>query len=104
MNRMRIIRLTTLAVAALAIAGCKREPEPAPPAPIAEAAPAPAADAVTGEVDHGSPASDAPGFDVKAFAGTYAGLVRCAGRRGQCHRKRHELHADAALIARTVAR
>ncbi|GAB1407193.1 hypothetical protein MASR1M8_11120 [Thermomonas brevis] len=78
MNRMHIVRLTALAVAALALAGCKREPEPAPPAPIAEAAPAPAADTVSGEVDHSSPAADAPGFDAKAFAGTYAGLVPCA--------------------------
>ena len=74
----------TLAIAtaltALALAGCKQEPasEPAAPAAAAPAATEPAATAVVGEVDQGSPAIDAPDFDVKAFAGTYAGLVPCA--------------------------
>ena len=66
-----------LVLSAIAIAGCKREAQPAPVAPAA----APAqevASAVVSEVDHGSPASAAPGFDVKAFAGTYAGMLPCA--------------------------
>ena len=66
-----------LVLSAIAIAGCKREAQPAPVAPAA----APAqevASAVVSEVDHGSPASAAPGFDVKAFAGTYAGILPCA--------------------------
>lgn len=69
--------LLALALATLALAGCKREA-----APVAEAAPAAApaaaASAVTAVVDHGSPASAAPGFDAKAFAGTYAGMLPCA--------------------------
>ena len=74
----------TLAIAtaltALALAGCKQQPAPAPEAPVAAASAAtePAATAVVAEVDQASPAIDAPGFDVKAFAGTYAGLVPCA--------------------------
>lgn len=66
-----------LVLSAIAIAGCKREAQPAPVAPAA----APAqevASAVVSEVDHGSPASAAPGFNVKAFAGTYAGILPCA--------------------------
>ena len=34
--------------------------------------------AVVSEVDHNSPASAAPAFDVKAFAGTYGGTLPCA--------------------------
>ncbi len=75
MNRNRI--LLALALSCFAIAGCKRDAE-APPAPeaapaAAETAPAETKSAVISEVDHNSPASAAPGFDVKAFAGTYAG-------------------------------
>lgn len=75
MNRTRI--LSAIALSCFAIAGCKREAE-APPAPeaapaIAETAPAETGSAVISEIDHNSPASAAPGFDVKAFAGNYAG-------------------------------
>ena len=35
-------------------------------------------DAVTEVIDHGSPAGDVKGFDIKAFAGTYAGMLPCA--------------------------
>lgn len=69
--------LTTLLVVA-AVSGCKRD-TPVAAAPEAASAVAPAAapvepaSAVTAVVDHGSPASSAPGFDVKAFAGHYAG-------------------------------
>ena len=69
-----------IAIALFALSGCKQEPAPAPqpPAEPAAATPAPAATAVIAETDNGSPAMDAPGFDVKAFAGTYAGLIPCA--------------------------
>jgi uncharacterized lipoprotein NlpE involved in copper resistance len=68
--------LLALALASLALAACKREAE-APSASVA-AAPAEAAEsAVISEVDHASPASAAPGFDAKAFAGTYAGDLPC---------------------------
>lgn len=76
-----MIRSTlAIAIALFALSGCKQEPAPAPQAPVESAAPAvaPAPSAVVAEVDNGSPAIDAPGFDVKAFAGTYAGLVPCA--------------------------
>ena len=69
-----------IAIALFALSGCKQEPAPAPqpPAEPAAATPAPDATAVIAETDNGSPAIDAPGFDVKAFAGTYAGLIPCA--------------------------
>ena len=74
MNRNRF--LLALALSCVAIAGCKQD------APAPAAAPAAAAEdiksAVISEVDHGSPASAAPGFDVKAFAGTYGGTLPCA--------------------------
>ena len=80
MNRNRI--LSALALSCLAVAGCKREAEAPPPAP-AEAAPAAETrSAVISEIDHGSPASAAPGFDVKAFAGTYGGTLPCADCSG----------------------
>ena len=33
-------------------------------------------------VDQGSPAGDVQGFDIKAFAGTYAGMLPCADCAG----------------------
>ena len=76
MNRTRIF--LALALSAFAFAGCKREAE-APPAAAAETAPAEEVkSAVISEVDHNSPASAAPGFDAKAFAGTYGGTLPCA--------------------------
>lgn len=78
MNRNRI--LLAIALSCFAVAGCKREPE-APPAPAAAPAAAPTEaikSAVISEVDHNSPASAAPAFDVKAFAGTYGGTLPCA--------------------------
>ncbi|HTL15029.1 MAG TPA: copper resistance protein NlpE [Thermomonas sp.] len=74
-------RALAFAIAALAaLAGCKpTEPAPAPAAAPADATPAaPAPSAVVAEVDHGSPAGDNTAFDVKAFAGTYAGTIPCA--------------------------
>ena len=70
--------LLALALATLAVAACKRDaPEPA--APVTEVAPmAEANSEVTAQVDHNSPASAAPGFDAKAFAGTYGGILPCA--------------------------
>ncbi len=75
MNRNRI--LLALALSCFAVAGCKRDAE-APPVAPADAAPTEIKSAVVSEVDHNSPASAAPGFDVKAFAGTYAGILPCA--------------------------
>lgn len=70
--------LLALALATLAVAGCKREAA-APTAPAADAAPAEETkNAVISQVDHGSPSSAAPGFDAKAFAGSYAGILPCA--------------------------
>lgn len=74
--------LLAIALTTLVVAGCKRDAE-APPATdampaVAEAAPAEPASAVISEVDHNSPASAAPGFDAKAFAGTYGGILPCA--------------------------
>ena len=66
------------ALSTLALAACKQDAPPAPEAPAPAAAPAAAPNAVVGEVDNGSPAINAPGFDTKAFAGTYAGPVPCA--------------------------
>ena len=74
MNRQTVA--IAIAFATLSIAGCKREAT-APPA--VEAAPAEAIkSAVISEIDHGSPASAFPAFDVKAFAGLYAGILPCA--------------------------
>ena len=80
MNRTRI--LLAIALSCLAIAACKRDAD-SPPATdampaVAEAVPAEPASAVISEVDHNSPASAAPGFDAKAFAGTYGGTLPCA--------------------------
>ena len=74
MNR----KLLAIALAATiaANAGCK--PDEAAEAAAAPAAPAAAVNAVTDVVDHGSPAGDVKGFDIKAFAGTYAGMLPCA--------------------------
>ena len=74
MNRQTLA--IAIAFATLSIAGCKREAA-APPA--VEAAPEEASkSAVISEIDHNSPASAAPAFDIKAFAGLYAGIVPCA--------------------------
>lgn len=74
MNRQTLA--IAIAFATLSIAGCKREAA-APPA--VEAAPVEATkSAVISEIDHNSPASAAPAFDIKAFAGLYAGIVPCA--------------------------
>ena len=75
MNRIHALAVVVLAT--FAVSGCKRESE-APPAAeaapaVAETAPAATPSAVISEVDHNSPASAAPGFDVKAFAGEYGG-------------------------------
>ena len=80
MNRTRI--LLAIALSCLAIAACKRDAE-TPPATdampaVAEAAPAEPASAMISEVDRNSPASAAPDFDAKAFAGTYGGTLPCA--------------------------
>ena len=74
MNR----KLLAIALAATiaATAGCK--PDEAAEAAAAPPAPAAPVDAVTEVVDHGSPAGDVAGFDIKAFAGTYAGMLPCA--------------------------
>ena len=79
MNR----KLLAIALAATiaATAGCK--PDEAAEAAAAPAAPAAAVtDAVTDVTDHGSPAGDAKDFDIKAFAGTYAGMLPCADCAG----------------------
>ena len=74
MNRQTLA--IAIAFATLSIAGCKREAA-APPA--VEAAPSEASkSAVISEIDHNSPASASPAFDVKAFAGLYAGILPCA--------------------------
>ena len=70
-----------LAATIAATAGCK--PDEAAEAAAAPPAPAAPVDAVTEVVDHGSPAGDLAGFDIKAFAGTYAG--RDAGK--QCRQR-----------------
>ena len=64
------------------MAGCKRE-EPAPDMPAPASAPAAQISSdVVATVNHGSPADAAPGFDAKAFAGTYGGTLPCAGCPG----------------------
>ena len=75
MNRYRTLALVGLA--AFALTACKREAEA--PTPVQAAAPTEEIkSAVISEVDHNSPASAAPAFDVKAFAGTYNGTIPCA--------------------------
>lgn len=75
MNRKLIAIAITLAATLAATAACKRDAAPeAMPAPAAPAA----VNAVTDVIDHGSPAGDVKGFDIKAFAGTYAGMLPCA--------------------------
>jgi uncharacterized lipoprotein NlpE involved in copper resistance len=74
MNRQTLA--IAIALATLSIAGCKREAA-APPA-VAAAPAEEIKSAVISEIDHGSPASAAPAFDIKAFAGLYAGLLPCA--------------------------
>lgn len=74
MNRQTVA--IAIAFATLSIAGCKRETA-TPPA--VGAAPVEATkSAVLSEIDHNSPASASPAFDVKAFAGLYAGSLPCA--------------------------
>ena len=76
-------KLLTIALAATlaATTGCK--PDEAAEAASAPVAPAAAVtDAVTDVVDHSSPAGDAKDFDIKAFAGTYAGMLPCADCAG----------------------
>ncbi len=72
----RTLLAIALAATIATTAGCK--PYEAAEAAAAPAAPAASVDAVTAVVDHGSPAGDAKGFDTKAFAGTYAGMLPCA--------------------------
>ena len=72
----RETRAIAIALATLSIAGCKRDAA-APPA-VAAAPAEEIKSAVISEVDHGSPASAAPAFDIKAFDGLYAGLLPCA--------------------------
>lgn len=74
----RTLTLLMLALSCCSIAACKRQAE-APPvaAPVEEVS-----NAVVAEIDHNSPASAAPGFDAKAFAGTYAGTLPCADCAG----------------------
>ena len=69
-----------LAATVAATAGCKPdEAAEAAAAPAATETPAaPVTDAVTAVFDHASPAGDNRDFDVKAFAGTYAGILPCA--------------------------
>ncbi|RZA21635.1 MAG: copper resistance protein NlpE [Lysobacteraceae bacterium] len=82
MNRTTSAITLAIAVAALTVAGCKRDAE-APAAAPATAAPVEEIkSAVISEIDHNSPASAAPGFDVKAFAGTYGGTLPCADCSG----------------------
>lgn len=71
-------KLPAIALAAtLAMtAGCK--PDEAAEAAAAPAVAAAPVNAVTEVVDHGSPAGDVQGFDIKAFAGTYGGTLPCA--------------------------
>ena len=79
MNR----KLIAIAIAAALIvtAGCK--PDEAAEAAAAPAAPAAAVtDAVTDVIDHASPAGNNKDFDIKAFAGTYAGMLPCADCAG----------------------
>lgn len=75
---MRHQTLIALALAAsiAGLAACKRDEASASAA--APAAEAPVANAVTAVVDNSSPAGDNRNFDVKAFAGTYGGLLPCA--------------------------
>ena len=77
MKRNRIATALAASCLVVAIVGCKREAE-APTPVAAEAVAEDTASAVISEVDHGSPASAAPGFDAKAFAGTYGGILACA--------------------------
>lgn len=69
-----------LAIACIvfALAACERRDATAAPTTAAPAA----TGAVVSEVDHGSPASAAAGFDAKAFAGTYGGTLPCADCAG----------------------
>ena len=75
MNRTRIF--LALALSCLALAACKREAE-ARPATVAAAPTEEIKSAVISEIDQNSPSSAAPGFDAKAFAGTYGGTLPCA--------------------------
>lgn len=65
-----------LATTIIATAGCK--PDEAAEAAAAPVAPAAPVNAVTDVVDHASPAGNAKDFDIKAFAGTYGGMLPCA--------------------------
>ncbi len=79
---MKHIHLAAAAALSLVlIAGCKRE-EPAPEMPAPESVPAEANNGPVASVDHTSPGDAAPGFDAKAFAGTYGGTMPCAGCPG----------------------
>ncbi len=71
-----------IALSAVALSACKQDAPPTPlPEPVADASAEAAPGAVTAQVDHGSPAGDT-GFDTKAFAGTYGGMLACADCAG----------------------
>ena len=72
----RTLLAIALAATLAATAGCK--PDEAAEAAAAPVAPAAPVNAVTEVVDHASPAGDVNGFDIKAFAGTYGGILPCA--------------------------
>lgn len=72
----RTLLAIALAATLATTAGCK--PDEAAEAAAAPAAPAAPVNAVTEIVDHASPAGDVNGFDIKAFAGTYGGILPCA--------------------------
>lgn len=79
---MRNAHLPLLIALAALLPACKREAPVAADAPSTTVAAPAATDAVSPEVmavdDRASPADAAPGFDVKAVAGTYAGTIPCA--------------------------
>ena len=72
----RTLLAIALAATLAATAGCK--PDEAAEAAAAPVAPAAPVNAVTEVVDHASPAGDVKDFDIKAFAGTYGGILPCA--------------------------
>lgn len=77
----RIVTSLALGLLALSLAACKQQAEPAPATPAAEPAPAPAPEA-TVQASHSDLTAKSGDVDLKAFPGTFTGILPCASCPG----------------------
>lgn len=82
MNKF-VLTLASTGLVALALTGCKREPEPATVAPVATPVPtAPAPQVVEATASTSDLTTKVGDIDVKAFAGKFTGTLPCASCPG----------------------